>query len=757
MKKIILIFAFVFLGFAEKKPLVLSLSGGGARGFAHIGVLKYFEERGVVPDTIIGTSMGAVVAALYSCGYLSDEIYDILRVFSYTDVLFQKPDAEFLRDNRSSSVLKLQIDKNLNFVLPLGFISSRKLDEIIAPKIISAQIKSGGDFDKLPIPLRIVTTDILQNKPQIHKSGDIYQTAKASAAVPGILPPVKLGGSWHVDGGLRANIPLLDDVKLGGSFVFAVNTTSDEEKEISVNTFADIVILSMTMGMEDEALRNAEFADIVISPLENMNIKNYHFHLFDDIFIAGYAAAKRAIENSDKMDVYMGNYRTFDKNDNGGFFAKGIKFDGLKKTKKGYLQRITSFNADEKITEKKIERIIKTANSIDFFDDFYFTSSNDTLIANVREKSGFGVDFGIRFDNRNLVEVFAVPLFNNLFGLGISQGYEFQLGFLRKKMLADISWYLPLNRSFLMSLGFSGYMSSQRLVSREVKDTAYEENYAVYAEKEIIYYSESDIVKNGINLVGSFDFLNSVSLFGGFRNEFYISKQSRIDDVEFDFTNQNNKIAMLFAGIKADWRDDRYFPSYGGEHRFWFSGASDYFASDYQFLTVNEYLSFVIPIGELHAIIPLVFGTWADQTLPNVMRYYIGGSRNADFVSPTNVLYTVSFAGLREREIFADNFFMFQLCWRYRFTKKYPLYFSLYADFGNTWNYSNVSERYVSRDGMAETFFHNIPIGVETELGLKTPFGPVRFSWSRLVAGKFYESFDIERKNIFKFSAGFDF
>ncbi|MCL1945697.1 MAG: patatin-like phospholipase family protein [Chitinivibrionia bacterium] len=750
MKKIILIFALAFLGFAEEKPFVLSLSGGGARGFAHIGVLKYFEESGVVPDTIIGTSMGAVIAALYACGYSAQEIYDMLKVLSNTDVLFQKTGAEFLRENRKASILNLKIDRSFNFVLPLGFISYKKLDEIIASKLISAQMKSGGDFDKLPIPLRIVTTDILQKRPQIHKSGDIFQITKASAAIPGILSPVKINDSWHVDGGFRANIPLLDSVKNDDIFTFAVNATSAEEKEININTFADVVVLSMTIGMDDEKSKNADFADIIISPLENKNVKNYHFHLFDDIVKAGYESAKKAVENCDEMNVYKKNRKKTYQNGNGGFSVKDIKFDGLKKTNEEYLRGILWFDTNKKITEKKIERVIKTANSIDIFDDFYFTGSNDTLIATAREKDEFSVDIGVRFDNRNLMEMFVAPLFSNLFGFGISHGYEFQLGFLRKRMLADVSWYLPLSRSFLFSLGFSGYLSSQRLVSREVDDTT-------DVDLSTIYYSESDIVKNGINLIGSFDFLNSASLFGGLRNERYSSTQSQTGDVEFSFSNQNNKITMFFAGIKADWRNDRYFPSHGGEHRFWLSGASDYFGSDRQFLTINGYLSFAIPIGERNTVVPFILGTWSDQTLPSVMRYYIGGSRGNNLASPANILNIVPFAGLRERELFADKFFMFQLCWRYQFTKKYPLYFSLFTDVGNIWNYSNPLELYASQESIKESFFHNIPIGIESELGFKTPFGPIRFSYSRLITGEFYENFDIKRKNIFKFSAGFDF
>jgi outer membrane protein assembly factor BamA len=136
------------------------------------------------------------------------------------------------------------------------------------------------------------------------------------------------------------------------------------------------------------------------------------------------------------------------------------------------------------------------------------------------------------------------------------------------------------------------------------------------------------------------------------------------------------------------------------------------------------------------------------------MRYYIGGARRERFVSATDILYTVPFAGVEDRGLFADNFFMFELCWRYQFSKKYPIYFSIFADGGNLWNYAKKSG---SGEKMSESFFRNLPVGIETELAMKIPVGPVRFSWSRLISGEFYENFGLSRKNIFRFSAGFDF
>jgi len=750
MKTFFLIFIFVFLAFADKKPLVLSLSGGGARGFAHVGVLKYFEEAQIVPDTIIGTSMGALVAALYACGYSAGEIYDILKRLSNTSVMFQRSGNGLGRRTGQAAILNFQIDENFDFMGSGGIMPFDVLDGKI-PKFLSSQMHSGGDFNKLAIPLRIATTNLSKIETTIHKSGDIFKAVKASSSVPGVFAPVKIGDDWHVDGGIRANIPLLDTVKNDDYFVLAVDITSEEKATTSINSVVDVVRILMTAGLDEAKKRNTYLADLVISPLEGTEIKNYHFHLFSEIVRLGYESAKNSLANIPEMDVYRGNERIIQRPDDK-FWVEAVRTEGLKRTNERYLRRILDLDTQEQTTTQQVRRIRNTINAINVFDEVFITGLNDTLIVAVEEKKNFNIGFGIRVDNRNLVELLAAPVFNNIFGMGISHGYEFQIGYLRKKMVADLLWQMPLRSGFVYSMNANGYLSSYRLVSREI-------NFIDNTTEETIYYSEADIVKNGINLIGGFDFANSISLFGGIRSEFYKSRHSASGDVGFDFANSDNRILMFYAGIKADNRNDVYFPSRGGEHAFWFSGTNRDLGSLKNFFTLNALSSFVIPVNDLHTMTPLFFGTFADQQLPDVMRYYIGGARREDFISSSNVLYAVPFAGVRDKGLSADNFLMARLRWTYQFTRKYPLYLSFLVDCGNLWNYTPRRERELLRKSGEATpsFFSDIPVGMEAELALKTPVGPVRFSWSRLISGEFQENFGMERENIFRFSAGFDF
>jgi predicted acylesterase/phospholipase RssA len=688
--------------------------------------------------------MGAIVGTLYAAGHSPAEIHRILKPLSTGNLVYGNANARSVRNKKQKTLITLRFDRGLNVILPKGIASPQLLDGIIGSSVIAAQISSDGDFDRLPIPLRIWTTNLSRGEAQMHREGDILQIAKASASAPGFMPPVKIDEDWHVDGGLRANIPLLDSVRNENTFIFAVDVTSERNKTKRLRSLVDVIQFAVAMGMKETEVANAELADIVITPLGD-DIKNTEFFLFDQLVQAGYDAAKEAFKNSPELQLYKNSGRVVITPPDE-FWINVIELDGLQRTREWYMNRILDMDLDRPMTSQRIERITRIAEATDFFESFHITGHGDTLTAVVLEKERRSLGLGLRFDNRNLAEILVAPRYDNIMGHGVSIGGIFQIGYLRKRIMSELSWTVPIKQSFNWYVDFNAYLSSQRLVSRQIDELT-------YTDRVVINYSESDITKNGINLISGFEFANAITIFGGLRSEIYKSLQSRDGDVAFNFTEGNDRFRMLITGVETDYRDDAYFPSSGGRHRFWLAGASNEWGSRDRFFTINGNLSFVVPINRLHTFMPSVFVAWADQELPPTMRYYIGGGRFEDFTSASNILYTIPFAGVDNRRLFADNFFMFEFAWRYQFTQRHPFYFTLFVNGGNVWNY----EQYDEGGSISREFFKDIPVGVETELAMRTPVGPLRFSWSRLIAGEFRENFGMERKNIFRFSAGFDF
>src|ERR1700733_7254389 len=197
---------------AEVRPRIcLVLSGGGARGMAHIGVLKVLEEMHVPIDCIAGTSMGAVVGGLYASGMTAAQIESTMRSVDWQEAFRDAPprrDLGFRRkqDDRNFLVrLSLGL-KPGQILLPKGFMQGQKLQETL--RQLTLPFSNSTDFDLLPTPFRAVATDLLTGNAVLLDKGDLSIAMRASISAPGLFAPVETQGLGVVDGGLAENLPI---------------------------------------------------------------------------------------------------------------------------------------------------------------------------------------------------------------------------------------------------------------------------------------------------------------------------------------------------------------------------------------------------------------------------------------------------------------------------------------------------------------------------------------------------------------------
>jgi NTE family protein len=198
---------------AAQRPLRvgLVLSGGGARGTAHVGVLKVLDELQVHVDAIAGTSMGAVVGGLYASGMSGKQIEQLLRSVDWQDAFRDRPPRADLGFRRKQEDRDYLVNLPLGFhgrklQLPAGLIQGQKLVQILRQATLP--VAGISDFDHLPIPLRAVATDLETGEAVIMHSGDLTTAMRASMGVPGLLAPTEREGRLLVDGGLVENLPI---------------------------------------------------------------------------------------------------------------------------------------------------------------------------------------------------------------------------------------------------------------------------------------------------------------------------------------------------------------------------------------------------------------------------------------------------------------------------------------------------------------------------------------------------------------------
>jgi len=202
----------------DRPHTCLVLGGGGARGAAHIGVLKVLERERVPIDCIVGTSMGAVVGGLYASGYTADEIEAVLDRIDWAEVLRDKPPRDERSMRRKEDDLRLLggVEVGLSngkIAFPQGLIQGQKLEMLLRRLLLPTwQVR---DFDHLPIPFRAIATDIVSGEKVVFAQGDLALAIRASMSVPGVFAPVRYEDHLLVDGGVVDNVPIDEARRLG--------------------------------------------------------------------------------------------------------------------------------------------------------------------------------------------------------------------------------------------------------------------------------------------------------------------------------------------------------------------------------------------------------------------------------------------------------------------------------------------------------------------------------------------------------------
>ena len=189
----------------------LVLSGGGARGFAHVGVLLALEEEGVPIKSVTGASMGSLVGGLYSCGYSPAAIDSIVRGTDWKEVFSSKPDSRLtmlpLRLSEPYDLLRLQVH-GFSPLLPGSAVSTQRVGSLLSSLVSPVQVERGFQFDSLPVPLRLVAFDLVTHCRVVHSSGPLAECQLSSMAVPTVFPAVRMGDMLLVDGGVGDNLPV---------------------------------------------------------------------------------------------------------------------------------------------------------------------------------------------------------------------------------------------------------------------------------------------------------------------------------------------------------------------------------------------------------------------------------------------------------------------------------------------------------------------------------------------------------------------
>lgn len=391
-----------------KKPKVaLVLSGGGAKGIAHIPVIQALDSLGIVPDLIIGTSMGSIVGGLYAMGYSGDSIAKIANDANWDELLGGKVSLNNVSVEEMGEFNRYLVDIDLKDYKPKikpSLLNDQNLREFLS--LLTYPVYKTSNFDQLPIPFRAVTTDILNGKTIVLSEGRLDIAMRASMSIPGVFKPVPYQKTLLVDGGMLDNFPTDIAKKMGadiiiGSDVGDEKVTLKDLENLSTLIFQSTMLIS-NLKNED----NKKLCDILFSHYPNLTYSTADFQGSKQIYQEGKIATK---ENLSALVALSQKLKEFSSpkvslpNTPKQFILDTIIYKNVSKLNLDLVEKRGGFKSNEYYSMKEVLQGIRKLMGINIFNqinsDLDYQNNKTLLELNAFENYRSQVKGSIHFDS----------------------------------------------------------------------------------------------------------------------------------------------------------------------------------------------------------------------------------------------------------------------------------------------------------------------------------------------------------------------
>ena len=439
--------------------VALVLSGGGIKGYAHLGVLRVLERENIKIDYITGTSIGALVGTLYSIGYSIDDIEKVLDIINVENFLETGSDTTNLPLDKKESLKKYSLyvnfDNELNFSLPKGLKGNRETYLVVKDLLKNyANIKN---FDDFPIPLRIIATNLNTGETKAFSKGDISKILIASMAIPTIFEPVEIDGNIYVDGLVSRNLPVEEAYDMGADLVVASDIGAPIVKKDNYNILSVLNQIS-TIQSSNITKVSREKASILISP-DVKDISAIDSSKKNDLINLGKVAAEQQIAKIKELPKNSSNRKIVknieDKKEK--FVINKIEYNKkFDNTTIEILDNTFKNLLNKPISEKDIENTITEVYNLKYMDKVYYTINDNVLYLDGEKahsnrigvganyQTGYGTTFNIGTD----------LFFNGKFGNNINLNFKF--GDYLGADLGTLTYYGIKNRfGILTNIGYN--------------------------------------------------------------------------------------------------------------------------------------------------------------------------------------------------------------------------------------------------------------------------------------------------------------
>ena len=675
----------------ERPKIGLALSGGGAKGLAHIGVLKVLEEIEMPIDYIAGTSMGSIAGALYSIGYRADELEKLALSTDWTDFLSDEVSRRFVAmqekiwDGRYMG--SFPISKG-GVQLPSGLIAGQKISNFLAR--LTWSVHHIDDFKQLPIPFVCVATDIATGEAIPIDSGFLPDAIRASMAIPTIFTPNNLNDRKLVDGGLVRNLPAEDVKRLGADIIIGVDVSFTLIPEEEINSFLDIITQSLSFVEAQSRQKQHQMCDILIQPDIN-GLTMFSFNEVEEIIRRGEVAAEAMLPRlnavMDSLQIITEQQLEFIPPKVDSIYIKDIKIQGLRDVSRRLVLAELNIQSPCWVSPKQLENGIDRIYSSQFFERVTYklipSDKGSDVIVRVIEKTTDLFRFGLRYDSYFEAALLLNTTFRNLAEHGSNLVLDLKLG---KQSMVDLQYFI--HTGFRQRFGLNASVSYAS------------ENIDIY-EKETRQASMRTRSIRAETLLGTI--FSTTAITGlGLRGE-YIKIKPRIGADSLRSTDY--KFVSLRGLIWMDTFNQAVFPTSGQSLHLSTIIADKRFASNITFTQLHLDWQGAYPIHRKISVLNrFQLGAAIGTHIPLNYKFHLGG--------------VGSFLGLNYQERCGKYLQTIQLGLQYEVASKRFVQLR--------WNIGNTS------DVWKNMFIKNRAItGFGVTAGVATPIGPIELTLMR--------------------------
>ena len=680
------------------------LSGGGAKGFAHIGVLKVIEEAGLPVDYIGGTSMGGIIGALYAMGYDLETMIQLTREQNWDAVMSDAIPQKYI------SVDEKRMDRHYLATFPFrnkkiqmkSAIHEGEMINLLLAKLTSPAYKI-YDYNDLKIPFLCVATDIENATAYEMTKGNLQRSVRASMSIPFYFAPVEVDGRLLVDGGLRNNFPVSNVRDKGIDIIIGVDVQRGFHTKDELNSMATILDQMIAMTDIDANIKARENVDYYIKP-ELLDYSMMDFNSFDTIINIGEAAAREflpqlkhladSIKSIQDYHIQHHNTKPIDS-----IYVVSLKIDGVRDENATFIRKSFSKDYPTMTSLSDIENTLMSIYATGYFKDIWYelvpAAKGVSLKLHCEEKEEETVSVGAHYDTDYGIGILANITFKNVLGfpkrstisadINIAEDPYFKLRFhsnvsQRFKYGADVSMIsLSMNQYDDKVINNSYRVQDNRLdLFWEVMPTLEQQlrfgavaNY-VHLRDKLVHVVSSD----------SYDFISHAYFNYHLNNENSPTFASRGWKL-----NINAKYIIPFVKLDDGTK----------------MGNS---------IVVRTDLDGSIAIGKHHSLkLGFTAGSLiGNNELPLSYQFFVGGQSHMNYFD--NI---ISFEGLRFTQLYGDHIAFGKVSWQYNFYK-------------NFYAIANVNGGYMS-DAYDKWFDDdNFVVGCGLTLGMKTMAGPIEVS-----------------------------